>query len=386
MRTANKSMSESCRPNDAIEALLAERISAGDFPGAAYLVSVDGESLFCGALGEAMRDGDGGIPCRPDTIFDVASLTKPMVTGLLLAIGFKEKLLDPNSRVSAFFPERSIDESHDVTIGQLATHTSGFAAWIPFYLEIDGTLPKNEKLERAVDIILTKEPACPAGSQVIYSDLNFILLGIILERIFGDALDSLANQRIFSPLGLKRTFFNPPTRFLDDIAACEFGNGHERKTCEEMGYETAGFNWRDYLIRGEVHDGNCFFFEGASGHAGLFSTVEDLNVIARQFLPECSLLLDRETIDLMTRNMTPTLKEHRSLGFQIASTPDSTAGSVLDPTSFGHLGFTGTSIWMDPTRRMAAILLTNRTHGHELPFVNIKETRRRFNELAAQTI
>lgn len=379
-------MSESSRINDAIEALLAERISAGDFPGAAYLVSVGGEPRFCGALGEAVRGDEHETACRLDTIFDVASLTKPMVTGLLLALGIGEKLLDPHDRISRFFPERVIDEIHDVTIGQLATHTSGFTAWIPFYLEIDDTLQRAEKLKKAVDLILSKEPECAAGSKVIYSDLNFILLGIILERVFGEPLEVMANGRIFSPLGLKRTFFNPTSQLLDEIAACEFGNGHERKTCKEMGYETSGFDWREYLVHGEVHDGNCFFFDGVSGHAGLFSTVHELNQIALQFLPDHSSLLDDATIDSMTVNRTPELNEHRSLAFQIASTPDSTAGDALDPRSFGHLGFTGTSLWIDPSSRLIAILLTNRTHDHELPFVNIKETRKRFNELAAHSI
>lgn len=379
-------MSEFSRINDSIEALLAERISAGDFPGAVYLVSVDGEPRLSGALGDALRDGGTKVACRPDSIFDVASLTKPMVTGLLLAIAIKERLLEPNDRVSRFFPERSIDEAHDVTIEQLATHTSGFAAWIPFYLEIKAELNREDKLERALQLIFTKQLACPVDSRVIYSDLNFILLGIILEQVFGDRLDVIANSRIFSLLGLRRTFFNPPSQFLDDIAACELGNLHERKTCEEMGYETSGFDWRDYLIRGEVHDGNCFFFEGVSGHAGLFSMVDELNLIARQFLSDSSVLLDDATIETMTRNRTPGLNEHRSLAFQVASAPDSTASSALDMNSFGHLGFTGTSLWIDPSRKMIAILLTNRTHDRELPFANIKETRKRFNELAAHSI
>lgn len=377
-------MSDSASRNGSIETMLEERIAVGDFPGAVYLVSVEGQPVFRGSVGHAVRFGGENVPCNDDTIFDIASLTKPLVTGLLFAIAIKEKKINPDDAISKFLPGRVIDEIHDVTIEQLATHTSGFAAWIPFYLEIDNTLQRTEKLEKAIDLILSKEPACSAGSKAIYSDLNFILLGKILELVFGEPLDVIANERIFSPLGLKRTFFNPTSQFLDDIAASEFGNRHERKTCEEMGYETSGFDWRDYLIRGEVHDGNCFFFEGVSGHAGLFSTVHELNHIALQFLPGHSSLLDDETIDSMTLNRTPELNEHRSLAFQIASTPDSTAGSALDPKSLGHLGFTGTSLWIDPSRKMIAILLTNRTHDHELPFVNIKETRKRFNELAAQ--
>jgi CubicO group peptidase (beta-lactamase class C family) len=379
-------MSETTPRNEAIDALLSERIAAGDFPGAAYLVSLDGIVHAQGALGDAIRHQNRVTPCSADTIFDVASLTKPVVTGLLLAIAVRENKIDFNDRLSRFFPELEIDDADDVTIEQLAKHTSGFTAWIPFYLEIENEISREEKLRRAVDLILNKEPVCAPDSKVIYSDLNFILLGIILERIFGERLDVIASNRVFSPLGLKRTFFNPPSELGDEIAASEFGNGHEKKTCEEMGYDTSHFNWREYLIRGEVHDGNCKFFNGISGHAGLFSTIDDLNKLSLQFIPGRSILLDDATIETMTRNRTPQLNEHRSIAFQIASTPDSTASTSLDGNSFGHLGFTGTSLWIDPMKKMAAILLTNRTHDHSLPFVNIKEMRRRFNELAARSL
>jgi serine-type D-Ala-D-Ala carboxypeptidase len=379
-------MSDSASRNDSIETMLEERIAIGDFPGATYLVSVEGRPVFRGSVGHALRQNDEKVPCNDGTIFDVASLTKPVVTGLLLAIAIKEERIHPDDRVSKFFPESTVDAAHDVTIEQLATHTSGFAAWIPFYLEIKAELSREEKLESAIQLIFTKEPACAADSKVIYSDLNFILLGIILENVFGESLDAIADKKIFSPLGLKRSFFNPSADLRDEIAACEFGNGHERKTCEDMGYDTSRFDWRKHLIRGEVHDGNCFFFGGISGHAGLFSTVDELNLIARQFLSGSSMLLDDATIEIITRNRTPGLNEHRSLAFQIASTPDSTASDSLDMNSFGHLGFTGTSLWIDSSRKLITILLTNRTHDHELPFVNIKETRRRFNELATHSI
>ncbi len=376
-------MSENVPRSESIESMLGERITAGDFPSAAYLVSVDGAVRFRGAIGESVKLTDNTSRCTTDTIFDVASLTKPIVTGLLLAIAMKEGAINPDDRVSKFLTDRKIDEAHDVTVEQLATHTSGFAAWIPFYLEIRNELGRDGKFLAALDLILGKELACPANSKVIYSDLNYILLGFILERVFGDRLDVIADERIFSPLGLKNTSFTPGPNLLNRIAACEHGNGHERKTCEEMGYDTSGFTWRDYLLRGEVHDGNCHFFDGVSGHAGLFSTVDDLNVIALQFVSGLSRLLDDVTIGMMTQYRTPGLNEHRSLSFQIASTPDCTASATLDPGSFGHLGFTGTSLWIDPTRNMIAVLLTNRTHAHALPFANINETRRRFNEIAA---
>src|SRR5690606_19948139 len=129
--------------------------------------------------------------------------------------------------------------------------------------------------------------------------------------------------------------------------------------------------FRDYLIRGEVHDGNAYFMGGVSGHAGLFSTAADVFRIALQFLPGHTTLLKPETCELFRTNYTPGMNEDRSFAFQLASTADSTAGPDLPPQSFGHNGFTGTSLWINPVNERVFILLTNRTHAHPLPFVNI---------------
>jgi CubicO group peptidase (beta-lactamase class C family) len=140
------------------------------------------------------------------------------------------------------------------------------------------------------------------------------------------------------------------------------------------------------LIWGEVHDGNAYFLGGAAGHAGLFSSAPDTFVLAQQFLPESSKLLKRETCALFRTNMTPGLEESRSLGWQLAETSESTAGLDLPRHSFGHNGFTGTSLWIDPEQQRVFILLTNRTHARALPFANINAVRRRFNSLAVAAL
>jgi CubicO group peptidase (beta-lactamase class C family) len=141
--------------------------------------------------------------------------------------------------------------------------------------------------------------------------------------------------------------------------------------------------WRDQVIWGEVHDGNAHFLGGAAGHAGLFSTADEALRIAEQFLAARTTLLRPETCELFRTNMTEGLNEARSLAWQLATSPDSTAGTTLGPDSFGHLGFTGTSCWIDPSRERIFILLTNRTHIAKPPFVNINSVRRQFHTLAA---
>ena len=164
-----------------------------------------------------------------------------------------------------------------ITVGQLLTHTSGFPAWRPLYILAEG------KPERALDAIANIDLEYAPGTRVVYSDLGFITLGLLLEKLTGKRLAQLAQEEIFEPLELKRTFFNPSLAMQTGIAACETGNAYERNTCVET---NAGEyqNWRQDLIWGQVHDGNAHFLGGAAGHAGLFSTAEETLTLANQFL------------------------------------------------------------------------------------------------------
>ncbi len=174
-----------------------------------------------------------------------------------------------------------------------------------------------------------------------------------------------------------------------EVAACETGNAYERGMCEEgfgAGSSSGYRNWREHLIWGEVHDGNAHFLGGAAGHAGLFSTAPETLRIAEQFIAERTELLAPETCALFRANMTEGMGEARSLAWQLAATPDSTAGPRLPPDSFGHLGFTGTSCWVDASRERVFILLTNRTHARALPFVNINSVRRAFHTEAVAAL
>jgi len=219
---------------------------------------------------------------------------------------------------------------------------------------------------------------------VRYSDLSFITLGFLLERLRGIQLAELARREIFDALKLERTFFNPGKALMTEMAACELGNAYERETCADP--RAASYAWRENLIWGEVHDGNAHFLGGAAGHAGLFSTARETLRIATQFLAGCTELLKPKTCELFRINLTEGMEEARSVGWQLAATRDSTASPRLPPDSFGHLGFTGTSCWNDPIKERTFILLTNRTHARALPFVNINNVRRTFHTLAVEEL
>jgi serine-type D-Ala-D-Ala carboxypeptidase len=334
--------------NDQISNLLTEHITAGDFPSAVYLVAQGGEPIFTDALGNSVIE-----PYRIANTLD--------------------------SSVSHYVPEFDRTDKQMITVRELLTHTAGLPAWRPLYI-----LAEDEP-DRAAGAIAALDLEYKPGSKVIYSDLSFITLGILLERITGHPLIQLAQKEIIELLKLEHTFFNPEFALQTGIAACEGGNAYERDMCEQMG---AGIyaNSRQRMIWGEVHDGNAYFLGGAAGHAGLFSSAGDVLLLAKQFLPDHTKLLKPETCSAFRINMTRGLEEARSLGWQLAETKDSTAGHDLPHDSFGHNGFTGTSCWIDAEHDRVFILLTNRTHARKIPFANINGVRRQFQRLAVEAL
>lgn len=366
--------------SNTIDQFLSERIAAGDFPSTVYLVAERGEIVLQNALGNAAVEPEL-IPAKLDTIYDLASLTKVLVTGLLCA-----KLLE-NGVVSLDTRPRELlghVRRSDSMLRHLVSHDSGLPAWRPFYLLV------NNREDILAEIL--KMPVDKGERKVVYSDLNFLLLTFLIESIYGKRIDEVFQNEVVTPLGLANTFYTPPNELKQRIAASEHGNAFEKLTCIAENFldttdaATISSKFRSDVIWGEVHDGNAHFMGGASGHAGLFATASDVLKIAMQFLPNFTTLLRPETCELFDTNFTPGMNEHRSFAFQLASTPESTAGSHLSPQSFGHLGFTGTSLWIDPTSERVFILLTNRTHHRALPFENINSVRRRFHDLASDIL
>ena len=361
-----------------LSALLSEHIAAGDFPSAVYLVAQSGKIIFADALGQSVVD-PYQIANKLDTIYDLASLTKPLVTGLLCARRIELGELTLDSSVSHYLPEFERTDKQMITVRELLTHTSGLPAWRPLYLLT------NDEPDRAIGAIASLDLEYNPGTRVVYSDLGFIALGFLLERMTGQRLVTVAQHEIIQQLRLEHTFFNPELALQTGIAACETGNNYERDMCE---LTSAGIysNSRQRVIWGEVHDGNAYFLGGAAGHAGLFASAEDVLALSSQFLAAHTSLLKPETCTNFRINMTPGLEEARSLGWQLAMSNESTAGPDLPPDSFGHNGFTGTSVWIDAQHDRVFILLTNRTHARQLPFANINAVRREFHSLAVSSL
>jgi len=368
--------------SETISKFLSEKIDAGDFPSAVYLVAEKGEIIFTDALGCAVVEPEK-IAAETETIYDLASLTKPLATGLLCARLIEKKELKLDKTVDFYLPEFKVynyfkENKRDISINELLLHASRLPAWKPFYL--------FAKTRAEVLAEIVKTPLNFEQRGVAYSDLNFLILTFLIEKIYGERLDKISQEEICAPLKLKNTFFNPPEKLRQKIAASEFGNEYEKQTCKDSGLDVSNYDWRDYQIWGEVHDGNAWFMNGVSGHAGLFSTAEETFKIARQFLQNYTSLLKPETCKLFSTNFTKSLSEARSMAFELAETKDSTAGEALSKDSFGHLGFTGTSLWINPQKERIFILLTNRTHARSLPFANINAVRREFHGIAVELL
>lgn len=353
-----------------IDDFLDSSIAAGEFAGAVYLIAVGDEVRAMAARGQAVAVPEP-LPATVDTIFDIASLTKPVVTGMLLAQLIERGEIALHQPVSELLAEFDRDDKRAITIAQLASHSAGLAAWQPFYALVSD---KSEVLSAIARAPLEYAP----GTKVVYSDLGFITLGFLIERVAGKPLDQFARQMIAEPLGLGRTTFNPPQHWRREIAASETGNEYERKMAGAAAAHYTG--WRHEVIWGQVHDHNCWFLGGVAGHAGLFAPARELLKLAQQFMPG-SRLVRAETLRLFQENLTPGCEEGRSLAWVVAGIGVTSAGEALPAGSIGHTGFTGTSLWLDPEGARSYILLTNRTHPVYREF-NMNERRRQFHRLA----
>ena len=398
-----------------ISSYLQSEIARGSFPGAQYIIGEDQQVIAEDALGYALVEPER-VPATLDTIYDMASLTKPLVTALLVVRFAERGILDLKAPLASYLSEFA-DRSREITLFELLTHTSGLPNWRPLYLEAQ----TRAEVPAAISRALLEPYSLYEERGVIYSDLNYIVLGFVLERVTGERLDELAKREIFDPLGLKRTMFNPPPELRQEIAATEHGQTFELANAVAdvtarrrlMGIDTpvrfaaddhdasllelsvtgpsggpssssSRYHWRKNLIWGEVHDGNAHFMGGVAGHAGLFSTARESFRLANQFLPGTELLKPG-SIDLFNENFTPGCATSRSIAWILAETPDCSAGPALPLTALGHNGFTGTSIWMDPHKRRVFVLLTNRVHPR-VDAIDMKGIRQRFNALGVKTV
>jgi CubicO group peptidase (beta-lactamase class C family) len=327
-------------------AILQQAIDEGEIPGAVALVAHSGEVTACEAMGMA-HPGEGR-PMRLETLFDLASLTKVVATLPAILLLVEEGAVRLDDPVSFYLPSFS---SADVRIRHLLAHTSGLPASAPV-----------SAFEEAVAIA----PQHPPGSLVLYSDLGFILLGMVVEAVTGDGLHRFFQRRVAGPCGMTDSVFLPLPEEAEQAAATEYRERLGRHQC------------------GEVHDENASRLGGVAGHAGLFGTAADLWRYAQAWLYGRPHLLSQASVAAATRCHTEGLGDRRGLGWLLGGQEGLSCGDLFAAGAYGHTGFTGTSLWIDPEQDLTVILLTNRVyygrHDH------ILRLRPRFHNAVAASL
>jgi CubicO group peptidase (beta-lactamase class C family) len=337
-----------------LEKAIQERV----FPGASVAIAQDGKLLALKAVGRFTYDPADSL-VSPGTIFDLASVTKVVATTAMAMLLYQRGQLDLDQHVAAVIPDfadvkdagfKDSEEARRrkrVTLRMLLLHSSGLPAYERLFERADN---REELLRLAMRVPLTAEP----GTRVEYSDIGFIVLGEVLEQLAGEGLKSFTKREIFGPLGMTSTYFTPPAALRAEIPP----------TVEDV-------TFRHRVVQGEVHDENAWVMGGVSGHAGLFSTARDVARLAEAVLgaeygfqpPSFNpTIFHPETVRLFTQEVEIGGGRH-ALGWDVP-TPPSQAGRRLSAPgchAFGHLGYTGTSLWIDPGRKLSITLLTNRT-------------------------
>ena len=327
-------------------AVLQNAISTSAFPAASVAVTRRGKLIALKAFGRFAYAGDGtsNPAVTPGTLFDLASLTKPVATTTMAAILCERGELDIDAPIVGTIPEFGVDSTgqpdprrRKVTFRMLLAHSSGLPAYEKLFLKAQ---TRGELLSAAFTTPLSADP----GSRAEYSDIGFIIFGVALERVAQEFLDGFCRREIFDRLAMTSTIFNPP----------EAARAQIPPTADERE------KFRKRIIQGEVQDENASVLRGVAGHAGLFSSAEDLARFAHALLQGGHPILRPETVALFTRRESSPSGTTRALGWDTPSSP-SQSGKYFGPNSYGHLGYTGTSLWIDPDRELSITLLTNRT-------------------------
>jgi uncharacterized protein YbbC (DUF1343 family)/CubicO group peptidase (beta-lactamase class C family) len=310
-------------------------IQAGKIPGAVILIGNQGKVVYRQAFGLRSREPKK-IPMTTDTIFDIASLTKVIATSTAVMQLVEKGKLNLEDPVAKYWPEFRVNGKEEITVRHLLTHYSGLRAALD-------SKPKWSSYDTALRMIEEEKAVLPLETRFIYSDINFIILGELVSRISGKPLDIYCTENIFKPLGMKDTGFKPSPNLRSRIAPTQYQHGTKGK-----------------MLWGEVHDPIAYSMDGVAGHAGLFSTADDLAIFAQMLLDGGSRknfqILSPLLVEKMIVPQSPPDKiPLRGLGWNIDS-------PLVSERSFGHKGYTGTGIWIDPTSNTYLIILTNRVH------------------------
>ncbi len=345
-----------------VEQTFGEAIEKGAIPGAVLIARRGANIEYQGAFGSRRREPEPA-PMRLETVFDLSSLTKPLATAIAAMALLAEGKLKLDERISRYLPSLGVHGKGGVTFRHLLAHCSGLAAWRPFYervaaIERGGRV--NFTASRAARDFVYEEihrerPEAPPGVRAIYSDLNFMLLGEALEQIGLAQLDRFCVERIYRPLGLRATGFF-------DLALARV---RRIEPIEERFAATGFCPIRQRILCGEVDDENAYAMGGVAGHAGLFAPAAEIDRIAVELMAVWagrSEFLPRKIVrEFWTRD--PAVRGSTwALGWDTPSPAYSSSGRYFSPAAVGHLGFTGTSIWIEPESEISIVLLTNRVH------------------------
>ncbi len=309
------------------------------YPGFVFIAGKKGEIFYYGNGGNFRYDPDSP-KMEKGTIFDLASLTKVISTTSAAMLLYDAGKLDLNTKVADVLPEFAKNGKENITFYHLLTHSSGIPAHIKLYKLADTP-------QEMINVIYNLKQDQKEGEKIVYSCLGYIILGKAIEKISGQTLDKFVYDNIFKPLGMNHTFYNPPEKYKDQIAPTEYDEK------------------RGGILQGLVHDENAFYLGGISGNAGLFSTAENLAIFAQMMLNKGTYdgksIFQAKTVDLFTKAQNIKGDKNRSLGWSKASGTNS-AGQYFSKSSFGHTGYTGTAIWIDPSKDLFGIFLSNRVH------------------------
>jgi uncharacterized protein YbbC (DUF1343 family)/CubicO group peptidase (beta-lactamase class C family) len=320
-----------------LDPIMQKAVADGDIPGAVLLVGHNGRVVYRRAFGHRSLEPTRE-PMTIDTIFDLASLTKCVATTTSIMKLVQQGRIRLNDPVAAYLPEFAQNGKQDINIRELLTHYSGLAPDLDLQATWSGR-------DTAFAMAMAQTPIDPPGSRFVYSDINFEVLGFLVEKVSGESLPDFAATSIFTPLGMKHTRFLPPEEWRPRIAPTEYDEQHN-------------------MLRGIVHDPTARRMGGVAGHAGLFSTAADLAIFAQDLLSGFTVL-NPQSVEKMTTPQTPAnAPSVRGFGWDIDSPFAGNRGELLPVGSFGHTGFTGTSLWIDPVTNTYIILLTNAVHPH----------------------
>ena len=325
-----------------ISAIVKKEIRKGRIPGAVVLIGNRNKVLYRKAFGnKAIKPKKS--PMAENTIFDLASLTKVIATTTAVMQLVENGKLQLEKPVAKYWPEFKANGKDQITVLELLTHYSGLRPDLDLKPELRG-------YDAALEMIIEEKPLSPPGAGFVYSDINFEILGELVRRVSGMPLDAYCSEHIFGPLGMKDTSFSPALSQRKRIAPTQYRSGNSGE-----------------LLQGEVHDPACRRMGGVAGHAGLFSTADDLSIFARMLLSGGSFagvkILDPHMVEQMTVPRSPPGKTPlRGLGWNISSPFASNRDELFSAGSYGHKGFTGTMMWIDPVTEIYIIILTNRVH------------------------